>query len=47
MKLRLLLMGCTISAIGAILLAERGFSADFVGLLAVGIVLLVVGLLWK
>jgi hypothetical protein len=47
MKLRFLLMGCIISAIGAILIATRGFSADFVGLLAVGVVLLVVGLLWK
>jgi len=47
MKLRLLLMGCIISAIGAILLATRGFATDFVGLLAVGLVLLVLGILWK
>ena len=47
MKLRFLLMGCIISALGVILLAARGFSEDYVGLLAVGIVLLVVGLLWK
>ena len=47
MKLRFFLMGCIISALGAILLAARGFSEDYVGLLAVGIVLLVVGLLWK
>jgi len=47
MKLRLLLMGCIISAIGAILLATRGFATDFIGFLAVGIVLLVLGTLWK
>jgi hypothetical protein len=47
MKLRLLLMGCIISAIGSILLATRGLAADFAGLLGVGIVLLVLGLLWK
>jgi hypothetical protein len=47
MKLRLLLMGCIISAIGSILLAARGFAVDFAGLLGVGIVLLFLGLLWK
>jgi hypothetical protein len=47
MKLRFLLRGCIISAIGSILLATRRFSLDFVGLLAVGVVLLVVGLLWR
>lgn len=47
MKLRFLLMGCIISAIGAVLLTTRGFSTDFVGLLAVGLVLLVIGILWK
>jgi len=40
-------MGCIISAIGAILLATRGFSGDFVGLLSVGLLLLVVGMIWK
>jgi UPF0716 family protein affecting phage T7 exclusion len=40
-------MGCIISAIGSILLATRGFSTDFIGLLSVGLVLLVVGILWK
>ncbi len=47
MKLRLLLMGCIITAIGVILLAARGFATSFVGLSLVGIVLLVLGLLWK
>jgi hypothetical protein len=47
MKLRFLLMGCIISAIDAILLIARGFSSGFFGLLLVGIVLLVLGLLWK
>ena len=46
MKLRLILMGCIISFMGAILLAVRGFATDFVGLLSVTLVLLVLGLLW-
>jgi amino acid permease len=47
MKLRLLLMVCILSALGAGLLVARGFSEAIVGLLAVGIVLLMIGLLWK
>jgi len=47
MKLRLILMGCIISFLGAILLAARGVSTELVGVLVVGIVLFVVGLLWK
>jgi hypothetical protein len=47
MKLRLLLMGGIISALGAILLIVRGFSAAPIGVLAVGIMVFVVGLLWK
>jgi hypothetical protein len=47
MKLRLLAMGGIISVLGTILLAVRGYSTSLVGLLAVGIVLLVVGLIWK
>jgi glucose uptake protein GlcU len=47
MKLRFLLMGCIISAIGSILLVTRGFSSDLVGVLVVGIILFVVGVVWK
>jgi hypothetical protein len=47
MKLRLLLMGCTISAIEVILLATRGLAASFAGLPGAGRVSLVLGLLWK
>jgi hypothetical protein len=47
MKLRFLIMGCIISALGAIFVATRGYSEGPVGLLAVGIVLLVLGILWK
>ena len=47
MKLRFLIMGCIISALSAIFLAARGYSEALVGLLAVGIVLLVLGILWK
>lgn len=47
MKLRLILMGCIISVLGAILLIARGYSPELLGVLLVGLVLLVVGLLWK
>jgi UPF0716 family protein affecting phage T7 exclusion len=47
MKLRLLLMGCTITAIGAILFATRGFATSFIGLSSLKIVLLVLGLPWN
>jgi hypothetical protein len=47
MKMRLLPMGCVITAIGVILLAARGFATSFVGLSPVGIILLVPGLLWN
>jgi hypothetical protein len=47
MKLRLLIMGLLVSALGAILLITRGYSDALAGLLAVGIVLFVVGLIWK
>jgi hypothetical protein len=40
-------MGCIISIIGAFLLIARGFSTELLGVLVVGLVLLVVGLLWK
>jgi hypothetical protein len=45
MKLRLLLIGGFNAAIGAILFVARGLSAPFVGLLAIGILVFVVGLL--
>ena len=47
MKLRLLAMGGILSVLGAILLTVRGYSTGLVGLLGVGIVLLVVGVIWK
>lgn len=47
MKLRLIVMGCIISVLGGALLVTRGYSPAPVGLLVVGMVLLVVGLLWK
>jgi hypothetical protein len=47
MKIKLLAMGGIISVLGAILLAVRGYSTSLVGLLAVGIVLLVVGVIYK
>jgi len=47
MKLRLLVMGCILAALGLILDAARGLDVSFIGLSLVGVVLLVVGLLWK
>jgi hypothetical protein len=47
MKLRLLLMGYIISAMGAILLAARGLEVSFARLPGIGKVSLVLGLLWN
>lgn len=47
MKLRLILMGCILTVIGVILLIIRGYSASFVGILIIGIVLAVVGVVWN
>jgi len=47
MKLRLLVMRGIISTIGVALLVARNFSASFIGLLGIGILLFVVGLLWN
>jgi len=45
-KLRLLLMGCIITAIGVILLAARDFATSFVGLAFMGVILQLLGLIW-
>jgi len=47
LKLRFLAMGCIISGLGVILLGSRGFATSYVGLLTVGLVLLVLGIVWK
>jgi len=47
MKLRLLVMGTFISALSTTLLLARGFSDALAGLLAIGIVEIVVGLISK
>jgi hypothetical protein len=47
MKLRLLVIGALNSALAAILIIARGFSDALAGLLAIGLVVLVVGLIWK
>jgi hypothetical protein len=47
MKFRLLAMGGIISALSLGLLGVRGYSADYVGLLGVGILLFVLGAIWK
>jgi uncharacterized membrane protein YqjE len=47
MKLRLILMGCILAAIGIILLILRSYSAPFLGMTVVGLVLATVGVVWK
>lgn len=47
MKLRLILMGCILTILGAVLLILRGFSDPLLGILIVGIVLAFIGILWK
>ena len=47
MKIRLMVMGCILSALSGILIVVRGFETAFFGLLIVGVVLIVIGLLWK
>jgi hypothetical protein len=47
MKLRLILMGCILTAIGILLLVVRGYSVSFVGIIGVGILLAAVGVVWK
>jgi hypothetical protein len=40
-------MGCILTALGVILLVARGFSAPFVGIIVIGLVLASVGVVWK
>lgn len=47
MKIRLIAMGCILSALSGVLIVVRGLGTPFLGLLTIGIVILVVGLLWK
>lgn len=47
MKLRFLLMGVIISGIGGVLISTRGFDALYEGFLGVGVILFILGLLWK
>ncbi len=46
LKLRLIMAGCFVSILGTVLFVVRGYSTPFLGLLALGVVVLVVGLLW-
>jgi hypothetical protein len=45
--MRLILLGCILSAPGAALLFARGHSPELLGIFVAGLVLLVAGLLWK
>jgi membrane-bound ClpP family serine protease len=47
LKLRLLLGGCIVTAIGVVLIILRGFSIFFMVLPIIGIVALVIGILKK
>jgi len=47
LKTRLIAMGCIVPILALILMALRGFHINFLILLIVGLVVLVVGLVWK
>ena len=47
MKLRFILMGCILTALGVILTITRGFSTSLAGIIVVGVVLAIVGMVWK
>jgi hypothetical protein len=47
MKIRLILAGCILIGLGAILLVRNGFSAPLVGIPVIGVVLASVGIVWK
>ncbi len=47
MKLILIIMGCILSIFVVIVTAINGFSGASGGVLVVGIILIVVGVLWK
>ena len=46
MKLRLILMGCILAAVGIMRLIVRSYSAPFVGMIVVGLVLAAVSVVW-
>ncbi len=46
LRVRLILAGCIVSILGAAFALLRGYAPAYLGLLALGIVVLVVGLLW-
>lgn len=47
MQLRLISMGCILSALGTFLLLRRGYSPELLGVLIVGLVLVALGLVWR
>jgi len=47
LKLRFLAMGGIISILGLALMATRGIEIASVGLFLVGVILLILGLVWK
>ncbi len=47
MKLILIIMGCILSIFVVIVTAINGFSGAIGGVLVVGIILIVIGVLWK
>ena len=47
LKLRFILAGCIVSIIGVVLLIIHGFSFIYIGLIIAGIIILVIGLIWK
>ena len=47
LKIRFILAGCIVAIIGLVLLIIHGLSVFYIGLIIVGIIVLVIGLIWK
>jgi uncharacterized membrane protein YqjE len=47
MKLRLIVMGCMLTVLGVVFLVVKDFSTALIGLIAIGVVLAIVGVVWK
>ena len=47
LKLRLIMAGCFVCVLGVVLIVVRGYSPVLLVLPIVGVVVLVVGLLWR
>jgi hypothetical protein len=47
LKLRFIIAGCIVSIIGVVMLIIHGFSVIYIGVIIAGLIVLVIGLIWK